>query len=95
MSITEKEVLHVAELARLALTEEEVGLYTVQLKRILGYVEKLSEVDTGGVPPTTCTSLSQGRLREDVVTGSIPQEEALKNAPESRHGCYKVPKIIE
>lgn len=95
MSITKKDVLHVADLARLALTEKEIDLYTGQLQRILSYVEKLSELNTEGVPPTTTTVPPETAYRDDRVTASLTQEEALRNAPSSERGCFKVPKIIE
>lgn len=95
MSITKKDVLHVADLARLALTEKEIDLYTGQLQRILSYVEKLSELDTSGVTPTTSTVPPETAFREDLVTPSLAQEDALRNAPLSEKGCFKVPKIIE
>jgi len=95
LSITKKDVLHVAELARLALSEEDMELYTGQLQRILSYVEKLSELDTAGVEATTYTVPLRPVFREDKVTGSIGQEEALSNAPDRERGCFKVPKIIE
>ena len=95
MPITKKDVENVAHLARLALTEEEAKLYTRQLQRILDYVEKLSEISTAGIPPTTYTVPLRKAVREDIVTGSIPLEDALKNAPEKGKGCFKVPKIIE
>ncbi|OGP21846.1 MAG: asparaginyl/glutamyl-tRNA amidotransferase subunit C [Deltaproteobacteria bacterium GWA2_55_10] len=95
MSITKKDVIKVADLARLALTENETEIYTTQLTRILGYVEKLSELDTTGVEPTTYTVPLKTALREDRVRESLPREEALKNAPEAERGCFKVPQIIE
>jgi aspartyl-tRNA(Asn)/glutamyl-tRNA(Gln) amidotransferase subunit C len=93
--ITRKDVAHVAELARLALTEDEAELYTTQLKRILSYVEKLSALDTKGIEPLAYTVVEGTPMREDKVTGSIPREDALKNAPEQDRSCFKVPKIIE
>lgn len=95
MSIEDKDVRYVADLARLSLTDKECELYTGQLKRILEYVEKLSEVDTTGVEPTTYTVPRARVVREDSPGGSIPREEALGNAPESDEGCFKVPKVIE
>lgn len=95
MSITRKDVLHVAGLARLALKEEEIDLYTNQLQRILGHVEKLSELDTKGVEPTANTPHEGNVFREDRARPSLPREAALSNAPESERGCFKVPKIIE
>jgi aspartyl-tRNA(Asn)/glutamyl-tRNA(Gln) amidotransferase subunit C len=95
MPISTEDVLHAADLARLALTEEEVELFTTQLKRILAHVEKLSGLDTRGVAPTSYTVPLERMLREDKVTGSIPREDALKNSPSSARDCFKVPKIIE
>lgn len=95
MSITKKDVIHVADLARLALTDAEIELYTAQLQRILSYVEKLSELKTDGVEPTTYTVPLVSAVREDKTWNSLSREEALKNAPESERGCFKVPQIIE
>jgi len=95
MSIEKKDVEYVAGLARLALSEEEVELYTTQMQRILGYVEKLSELDTTGVEPTSYTVPLTSVMRNDVCTASLEREAALANAPVSERGCFKVPKIIE
>lgn len=95
MSITKKDVLHVADLARLALTEEEIDLYTDQIQRILSYVEKLSELDTTGVEPTTHTVPHKTAFREDKALPSLAQDDVLRNAPEAERSCFKVPKIIE
>ncbi len=100
MSISEKDVEKVAELARLALDKQELSLYTTQLQRILGYVEKLSEVSTKGVEPTTHTALETSPMRPDKVSGlygndRMSREEALANAPASEKGCFKVPQVIE
>jgi len=95
MSITKEDVRHVAELARLAPTDEETELYTGQLKRILAHVEKLSELDTEGVEPTSYTVPFRRVFRDDEVRRSLTQDEALANAPASEKGCFKVPKIIE
>lgn len=95
MAITKKDVSRVADLARLALTVEESGLYAIQLGRILDHVEKLSELDTKGVPPTTCAMPLSTPLRDDAALASLKRDEALANAPEKEKGCFKVPKIIE
>ncbi len=94
MSITRDDVVHVADLARLALTDEEIALYTAQMQKILGYVEKLSALDTEGVEPSGAYAGGE-RLREDAVRPSLEHEKALKNAPEKARGCFKVPRIIE
>ena len=97
MAITEKDVLRVAELARLNLTEEDTKTYTTQLGRILAHVENLSQVDTTGVEPMTtgCGPDKEYALRKDVIEETLPREDALKNAPEQESGCFKVPQIIE
>lgn len=95
MPISKKEVRHVAGLARLAPSSEDIDLYTSQLQRILAHVDKISELDTEGVEPTTSTTPVNGPMREDTVLKSLTQEEALLNSPQSERGCFKVPKIIE
>ncbi len=94
MSITREDVVHVADLARLALTDEEIELYTAQMKKILGYVEKLSALDTTGVEPSGNYAAGES-LREDAVRPSLEREKALQNAPAKARGCFKVPRIIE
>ncbi len=94
MAITKEGVQNVADLARLRLTGEDAELYAGQLGRILDYVEKLSEVDTTGIPPTT-GGIEGSALRADIAHSSLTQEAALANAPDKQGGCFKVPKIIE
>ena len=95
MAITKKDVSRVADLARLALTIDESNLYAAQLGRILEHVEKLSELDTKGVPPATCATPLSKPLRDDATVASLNRDEALANAPEKEKGCFKVPQIIE
>lgn len=95
MKITRKEVEHVATLARLKLTENETELYTNQLDSILSYIDKLNELDTTGIEPTTHPMPITTPLREDKVKSSLSQKDALMNAPDNEMGCFKVPKIIE
>jgi len=95
MSITKKDVAHVANLARLAISPEQIDTYTDQLSRILKHVEKLSEIDTTGIEPTTSTVPPSSLRREDVAKTVLTNEDALKNAPLSERGCIKVPQIIE
>lgn len=94
MGITREEVRHVALLARLKLTPEEEELYSEQLARIIDYMDKLRELDTKGVEPTTHPIPSLNPYREDRVCPSIPREEALQNAPQKERGFFKVPRII-
>jgi len=95
MKITKQEVEHVAKLARLELSEQEADRMTDQLSNILTYVEKLNELDTKGVEPTSHVLAINNVTREDMPRESLPLEQALANAPEKVAGHYKVPKIIE
>ncbi|MEK6759972.1 MAG: Asp-tRNA(Asn)/Glu-tRNA(Gln) amidotransferase subunit GatC [Deltaproteobacteria bacterium] len=95
MSITKDDVMRVADLARLALTPQESDLYTDQLQRILKHVEKLSELNTDGIVPTTYTVPPTSVFRDDVVADSLGQDLSTSNAPLREKGCFKVPKIIE
>ncbi len=95
MKISKQEVEHVAKLARLELSEQEREKLTDQLSNILTYVEKLNELDTKGVEPTSHVLAIRNVMRDDAGTPSLPQERALANAPEKSAGHYKVPKIIE
>jgi aspartyl-tRNA(Asn)/glutamyl-tRNA(Gln) amidotransferase subunit C len=94
MPLTWDEVLHVADLARLRLTPEEVEMFTRQLNDILAYVEKLAELDTGGVPPLAHVVPVKNAFRDDVVTPSLPRDRALNNAPDREEGSFAVPRII-
>jgi len=95
MKISKQEVEHVAKLSRLELTDEEKERLTNQLSNILTYVEKLNELETQGVEPTSHVLDISNVMRDDVPVDSLTQEKALANAPEMAAGHYKVPKIIE
>lgn len=95
MSITVKDVQHVAKLARLQLSPEEEATFTEQMNAILQYAEKLNELDTANVKPTTHVLQVSNVMREDVVKESLTQEEALLNAPEDEDGHFKVPAVLE
>ncbi len=95
MKITKQEVEHVAKLARLELTEQDKDKLIEQMSNILTYVEKLNELDTTGVEPTSHVLDITNVLRQDVTVGSLSQEQALGNAPDKAAGHYRVPKIIE
>lgn len=91
--ITIKDVEHVAELARLELTEEEKQKFTKQLGDVLKYVEQMNEVDTTGVAPMAHAFDFVNVMREDEVVYEQAKEELMKNAPEEENGFFKVPKI--
>ncbi|MDZ4164298.1 MAG: Asp-tRNA(Asn)/Glu-tRNA(Gln) amidotransferase subunit GatC [Smithellaceae bacterium] len=95
MKITREEVAHVAHLARLEFREEEMGDFTFQLNRILAYMDKLNELDTGDVPPMTHALALSNAFREDQATPSLPEEAPLANAPDPRGRFYSVPRVIE
>ncbi len=95
MKISKETVSHVALLSRLELKEGEIELYQKQLSRILEYVEKLSEVNTNDVEPTSHVLFLNNVFREDKVQASLSREEALRNAPDSTDKFFRVPKIID
>ncbi|PLX47313.1 MAG: Asp-tRNA(Asn)/Glu-tRNA(Gln) amidotransferase GatCAB subunit C [Desulfobulbaceae bacterium] len=94
MSISKEEVLKVANLARLELSSEETESMTEQLATILGYVDKLGEVDCQDVEPTTHVLAINNAFRADEVKKSLSQEEALANAPLANGEAFVVPRII-
>jgi len=95
MRITQKEVEHVATLARLKLDHEEIVTFTGQMDAILSYVDKLSELNTDGIIPTSHAVPMENAFRADETRPSIGTEQALANAPERVEGFFKVPKVIE
>jgi aspartyl-tRNA(Asn)/glutamyl-tRNA(Gln) amidotransferase subunit C len=95
MKITREQVEHVARLARLELTEEEKALFTSQLDEILAYVDKLNELNTDGIVPTSHAVPMENAFREDVVAASIGIDKALANAPDRSESFFRVPKVIE
>ena len=95
MSVSVKDVEHIAKLARLRLTDDEKIEYTGQLNNILEYMEKLNELDTDNVSPLTHPMEKENVFREDIVKESLPREKALKNAPKSNDEHFLVPRVIK
>jgi aspartyl-tRNA(Asn)/glutamyl-tRNA(Gln) amidotransferase subunit C len=95
MSVSPEQVRHIAKLARIAMSDEELDRLLPELNNILGWVEQLGEVDTDGVEPLTAVIDQKLRLRDDVVTEGNIRDEVLANAPEAQHGFFAVPKVIE
>ncbi|MBD8069639.1 Asp-tRNA(Asn)/Glu-tRNA(Gln) amidotransferase subunit GatC [Bacillus sp. PS06] len=89
------QVKHVANLARLAVTEDEAKMFAKQLDDIITFAEQLNELDTENVVPTSHVLPMKNVLREDVSKSGLPVEEVLKNAPDSKDGHIRVPSIIE
>jgi len=94
MSISKKDVEHVARLARLELTEEEKVLYTEELNAVLGFMDTLNQLDTSDVPPTSHVLDIKNVFREDVVGPSMEPEEVVANAPAAKDNQFRVPKIM-
>lgn len=95
MSISPKDVEHVAKLARLELSEPEKEQFTEQLNAILKYAEKLNSLDTENVEPTSHVLPITNVMREDVQRPSLPIEKVLLNAPDEEDGQFKVPAVLE
>ncbi len=95
MALTDDDVRHVARLARLALTEEEVASLRGQLSDILAYAEQVNEVVTPDVPPTSHPYPLTNVLRPDEPRPSLPPEEAISTAPDAEDGRFRVPRIVE
>ena len=95
MSVDAATVRHIAKLARIAVSEEEVAAFAPELSNIIGWIEQLQEVDVEGVAPMTAVIPNTLRLREDVVTDGGIRGEILANAPVGEHGFFAVPKVIE
>lgn len=93
--ISREQIQHVANLARLNLTEDEAVKYTSQMNSILNFFEKLNELDTEHVQPTSHVTEVYNVMREDEQRPSIDREDALRNAPEHEEGQFKVPAVIE
>ncbi len=95
MGIPREDVLHVARLARLDLTDEEIKGFAGQLSAILDYVAKLDELDLSDTEPMAHVHEAVNAFREDRVRPPLGQETVLANAPEAEDGCFRVPKVIE
>ncbi len=95
MKIERKDVEHVARLARLALQPDELQQMTEQMDAILAYVDKLNELDTTGIEPTSHAVPMENAFREDEIRTSLEQQRTLQNAPARTDGCFQVPRVIE
>ena len=95
MSVSNEQVRHIARLARIAMSDEEIARLEPELNAIIGWVEQLAEVNTDGVEPLTAVIDQKLRLREDAVTDGDCRDAVLANAPAAQHGFFAVPKVIE
>lgn len=88
-------VRHIGYLIRLALTEDEIDMFSEQLSGIVDYFDRLAEVDVTEVPPYRQAPMSRDQLRADVVRPTLPREDLLANAPQKAGGYVKVPVVLE
>ena len=93
-NISRDEVAHLAELARLAVTDDELDMFAGQLDQILDSVAKVSEVAGADVPPTSHSVPLTNVFRDDVVTPGLTQAQALAGAPAAEEGRFRVPRIL-
>jgi aspartyl-tRNA(Asn)/glutamyl-tRNA(Gln) amidotransferase subunit C len=93
--LTRQEVEHIAKLARLELSEEEVERYRGQLSAILDYASRLLELDTTGIPPTSSVLPSRSFLRPDETAPGLDINDALRNAPLIEDRQFRVPPVLE
>ncbi len=95
MKISREEVLHIARLARVALTEDEVSRFSEQLSNLLENFEILQQVDTEDVPPTAQSVALQDIMRDDAVRPSFSPDDILANAPQRDEDCFRVKPVLE
>jgi aspartyl-tRNA(Asn)/glutamyl-tRNA(Gln) amidotransferase subunit C len=94
-TLTIEQVEHIAELARLELTPEEVARYRQQLSAILEYAARLQALDTEGIPPTASVLPTRSVLRPDAANPGLDKDALLRNAPEVEAGQFRVPPVLE
>jgi aspartyl-tRNA(Asn)/glutamyl-tRNA(Gln) amidotransferase subunit C len=95
MKLSRERVEHIAALAKLELSEEEIETYQAQLSAILEHFEKLQELETDEIPPTATVLPLRSVTRADEVERPLAREKALENAPEREDGCFRVPAVLE
>jgi aspartyl-tRNA(Asn)/glutamyl-tRNA(Gln) amidotransferase subunit C len=95
MDIDIKQIEQIASLSRIKLTDDEKDIFREQLTDILGYIEKLNELDTDDVQPMAYATSIKNVFREDQQKSSFPRQEILELSPSSANGFFKVPKVLE
>jgi aspartyl-tRNA(Asn)/glutamyl-tRNA(Gln) amidotransferase subunit C len=93
--LSRAQVDHVADLAQLALTDQEKELFRQQLSSILDYARRLQQLDTGDIAPTATVLPLENVMRDDEIRPSLPLDDALANAPNVEDGCFQVPLVLE
>jgi aspartyl-tRNA(Asn)/glutamyl-tRNA(Gln) amidotransferase subunit C len=95
MKLSREQVNHIANLARLALTEQEIALYQEQLSAVLEYAERLQALDTDAIPPTASVLPVRNVMRADEPRPAMGRDDVLANAPQTEQGCFRVQAILE
>ena len=95
MSVSPEQVRHIAKLARIAMSDDELERLVPELNAIIGWVEQLGEIDTDGVPPMTSVAAMRLTMRDDRVTDGDCRDAILGNAPQTAKGFFAVPKVVE
>ena len=95
MRITKETIEHIANLARLNISEKEKGKLITEMQTVVSYFDKLGELDTTGIEPTRYLLDIKNVFRTDEADKSFDRERILANAPSQGNGCFKVPKVVE
>jgi len=95
MKLSLAQVEHIAELAKLSLTDDEKTLYEEQLSAILEYAERLQAVDTSAIPPTATVLPLRSVMRADELRDSMSREDVLANAPQAEAGSFRVQAVLD
>jgi aspartyl-tRNA(Asn)/glutamyl-tRNA(Gln) amidotransferase subunit C len=95
VKLTREQVMNIAELAKLDLTEAEIEHYGDQLSAVLDYAERLKQLDTDDIPPTATVLPLQNVMREDIARPSLPRDKALANAPSAVDGQFRVDAVLD
>ena len=95
MTLSRDEVAHIADLAKLALSDEEVARYQEQLSAILEHFERLQDLDTEEIPPTATVVPLRSVMREDEARPPTERDKILENAPATEEGCFRVPAVLD
>jgi aspartyl-tRNA(Asn)/glutamyl-tRNA(Gln) amidotransferase subunit C len=95
MALSREEVLHIAQLARVGLSEEDVAKFREQLSDVLDHFETLKALDTEGVEPTAYPLALESVMRSDEVRPSLPRDDVLANAPQAENGSFRVRAVLE
>ncbi|MFC1873216.1 Asp-tRNA(Asn)/Glu-tRNA(Gln) amidotransferase subunit GatC [Chloroflexota bacterium] len=95
MRLSHEEVLHIARLARMGITDDEITKFSEQLSNILENFEILNQIDTTDTPPTAQSISLQNAVRDDEVADSLPPSQVLANAPRKEDNCFRVNAVLE